>query len=269
MVKLKFTKKRRNVNSYIKLLAVILLTVGSLYLFSGNKNAPVAIEKKEEALIAKAYTKRQKMIVPTMIIYKYVFEKELYQTGTATAFAVGNGPRNTTYVITNAHVCLPSENAAFYVKTGKSNNTVQRGIQPFEYPAFPIDIDPDNDLCLLQINEKLPVVAIEKNTILKPFHKLYIVGAPYGNFPIIIETHFSGYASLYGKDYLFLSAEIQKGHSGSPIFNRSGHLVGVVSMGSTRHENEKFMLFTYGGIGITKEPVIALLEKNNIKYETY
>ena len=58
---------------------------------------------------------------------------------------------------------------------------------------------------------------------------LYVIGSPEGLAQTLTEGLLSGRRTLNGKSYLQLSAAISPGSSGSPVFNRYGEVVGMVT----------------------------------------
>lgn len=118
----------------------------------------------------------------------------------------------------------------------------------------------DLDLCLINVNEYIPpTTLVSPKYRAQPFEELTIVGAPRGVYPIILETHFSNYidreeiswmADTKGDQFLMISARLEPGHSGSPIFNQDREVIGIVFAGEVR---------AYGGYGVSNRDILKFL----------
>ena len=121
---------------------------------------------------------------------------------------------------------------------------------------------PNLDLCLILINGFVsPAALSNRGAETQLFEKVFIVGGPSGDFPIIIDTYLSSYIARKdisigalgsdGRPFLLTSEQIFPGHSGSPIYNEKGDVIGVV-FGA---------LPTYGGVGASSDDIHDLLEE--------
>lgn len=108
-------------------------------------------------------------------------------------------------------------------------------------PSGPLDgtitnAGEDDDLALVSVSATLPVLAI---SVAKPDEgePVLVAGSPKG----LDGTVTSGIVSstnrmVGGKAFVQFSAAVNPGHSGGPLVNRSGKVVGVVTLGSTTSE---------------------------------
>lgn len=265
----------------LKLLGLFLSVTFFCYLIAGPKNIltvskqPIAeISHTEKAEIVSATQTYKRMVEPVVVIYTLRGERPI---STGTAFSVAYDKKeDKTYFLTNNHICSTSDFGTIMVGEQANNDQAH-----FTYDGNPdmkfelIDTSPDDDLCLLRTDGYFkPVKINKKNVELRQAEKLYLVGAPNSNFPIILETYFSGYLhrsflriiSKEGHDALMISEIVQPGHSGSPIYNEKGELVGIVFASSVRENLAPGVsLFSYGGLGISLHDILEFLEKNGIE----
>jgi S1-C subfamily serine protease len=98
---------------------------------------------------------------------------------------------------------------------------------------------PALDLCLIQARGFIkPVKLIDDLYFPQLFEKVYVIGAPAGDFPIILDTYISSFLdrdrislsslSTSGNKFIMISEEILPGHSGSPIFTLDGEVIGIL-----------------------------------------
>lgn len=228
-------------------------------------------DKAEEVSIKTDY---KRMVEPVVVIYTLSGNAV---TGSGTAFAAAYDKKaDETYFLSNNHVCSPTFDTLF---VGEKLNDSQAS---FTFDGHPdliftiVDVDPANDLCLLKASGfHQPVRINKKNEKLEVAQRLFVVGAPNSNAPIILETFFSGYVSRSAlpnlgmtgtSQALMISEMLQPGHSGSPIFNKKGELVGIGFASSVRDRvDHNTALFSYGGLGIGLPDILKFLEKNGIK----
>lgn len=185
-------------------------------------------------------------------------ETEIFLS-TASGFSIQYNPvDDISFIITNDHFCsaiMPNSILAIenYKKTAPniSNDYISSKV---------LYTDSELDLCLIAAFGFIkPAIIADISYQPELFEKVFIVGGPTGNFPIIIDTYISGSStresimlggiSNDGNDFLLISEQIFPGHSGSPVFNQEGEVIGVVFAS----------LETYGGFAISHKDIFELL----------
>lgn len=154
-----------------------------------------------------------------------VFRIEVYKNavlqGKATAFAAKRAGE-TTIIVTNRHVCL--DNEANYVLVDANLGRHPATFYTNHFLA---------DLCLLRTDYIFPVVVLDAPKI---GEHIFSIGAPHEAFPIyqhgIIGEPVLINSTINGQHYFFpaqaVHLSVEDGSSGSPVFNSSKHVVGVV-----------------------------------------
>jgi len=150
-----------------------------------------------------------------------------------TGFALNNG-----YIVTNNHVVEDSDSVIVRGVKGDINQA---------YPATIIGVDKNNDLALIKISDsafsgfgEIPYAIT--STMSEVGEDVYVLGYPMistmgneiklTNGIINSKTGFQGDVSLYQ-----ISAPIQPGNSGGPLFNKQGNIIGVISAKHSDAEN--------------------------------
>jgi len=178
----------------------------------------------------------------------------------ATGFSIGySASENISLIITNDHFCKEIKKSSSLIIENYKNEIIE---------AVNIDAnmrilitDPSLDLCLLHIHGFItPAIIADSEFTQQRFEEIFIVGGPAGDFPIIIDTYISsflnrsdiriGKINANGAPFLLTSEQIFPGHSGSPIYNEQGEVVGVI-FGA---------LPTYGGVGASHKDIYDLLQ---------
>src|SRR5262249_16951327 len=105
--------------------------------------------------------------------------------------------------------------------------------------ACVISSAPAADVALLQLDSVPPGVApaqLGDSDKVEVGDEVFVVGAPYGLSYTLSVGHIGGraapkgsLASLSAGEFLQTDAPINSGNSGSPMFNRQGEVVGIVS----------------------------------------
>ena len=157
-----------------------------------------------------------------------------------TGFALKNG-----YVVTNYHVIENANSIKIQGVNGDFNK---------QYNATIIATDKYNDLALLQIvdnnfKEFGPIPYNVKTTVSEVGEDIFVLGYPLtstmGNEiklttgVISSKTGFQGDVSLYQ-----ISAPIQPGNSGGPLFDNNGNIVGIVNAKHKGAENVSYAIKT-------------------------
>ena len=234
-----------------------------------------------EKLIAKdsrqlsAEVKRKKMLEPVVKITHIVTSNRTSPTGdiesnpyeirsmsSATGFSVEySTSHNQSIIVTNDHFCRNiSENSILIFE---NYNGIKVDYEEVDTKSRVISTFPELDICLLLSRSYIRPATIKSYGYAPmPFEKVYIVGGPAGDFPIILDTYVSalmprksiklGRLSSHGNDFILVSEQIFPGHSGSPIYTEDGDVVGVV-FGA---------LQTYGGLGVGHRDLLDTLYPN-------
>jgi len=184
--------------------------------------------------------------------------------GSATGFSIKyDQDSDSSYIITNDHFCINFLESRTAVMIAEDSRTPRLGQSSGEFATGKIIYsDSERDLCLVRVHGFFrPVTLAERGTTVRQLDKITIVGAPNGTFPIIIESCVSGHLSREqvglgdmsgnGNDFLFLSAMIFPGHSGSPVYNENREVIGVVFAS----------LPTYGSIAIPLSDLYEFLDE--------
>ncbi|MHC1788300.1 S1 family peptidase [Solidesulfovibrio sp.] len=144
------------------------------------------------------------------------------------------------FIVTNLHVIKSMSDIHFY-------NRYESGPVNFEYI---VDIDVNNDLAILYTEKKGNPVPLAESSMLPKGSEIAVIGSPKGHEKTISSGLYSG---LRGSGDLQISAPISSGSSGSPVFNESGDVVGVVVAQRLNAQNLNF--------AIPSERLITLLSK--------
>jgi hypothetical protein len=182
----------------------------------------------------------------------------------ATAFAISSDG----YLVTNYHVV---EDADSIIIKG-INGDFARG-----YQAEKVIIDINNDLALLKINDKAfkqigKVPFLISPSISDVGENIFVLGYPLTNTMgkeikltngiISSKTGFEGNITLYQ-----ISAPIQPGNSGGPLFDSQGNLIGIINAKHSGAENVSYAIksiYLINLIGsLDKSP--SLSSKNTLK----
>lgn len=130
-------------------------------------------------------------------------------------------------IVTNAHVVL-----------GRHARRGLRVILPdsAEYPAQILATDQERDLAALAIDARdLPTIAVGKSGDLAPGQWLMAIGHPWG----VIDSITAGVVIGTGdklpevgdkREWIALDMKMRPGHSGGPLFNGTGEIVGINTM---------------------------------------
>lgn len=262
------------------LILFIVITIICIFLSKPNKIININkdnLDVKDHSSIhmVSSSEKYNKMIEPVIIIYILDGNNLL---GSGTGFSISYDKKNNqTYFLTNNHICESVKLGAKMIAKQSLNNMAS-----LTYDGSPgmnleiIDAIFASDLCLLRTDSFVRPVKISKSKLfLTQGDELYVIGAPNSNFPIILETYFSGYIdrkfastlSYDGYDIIMVSEMIHPGHSGSPIYTANGDLAGIVFAAPIRRMiAPDLALHSYGGLGISMLDILNFLDKNNIKY---
>ena len=158
-------------------------------------------------------------------------EIETPQNWTGTGFALNNS-----YVVTNYHVV---ENANSIKLTGINGNF------SIKYTASVAATDKNNDLALLKLNDNVSIASVPysvKTATSDVGEEVFVLGYPLTatmgdeikltTGVISSKSGFQGDVSQYQ-----ISAPVQPGNSGGPLFDSKGNVIGIVSAKHAGAEN--------------------------------
>jgi len=254
------------------LLALISLVHITKEVVSFSKDIIILKEYQTEAIV-----KQEKMLHPVVKISNIEqnvrFSNSVQDTAitvdavvsTATGFSIQYDPMSDiSFIVTNDHFCRSIESESSLVIENHEQSTF--GLSEDYLLGRVLYTDSGLDLCLIgAFGYIAPATIADYDYNPEIFEKVFIVGGPTGNFPIIIDTYVSSYVEREevmlgdldpeGNEFMIVSEQIFSGHSGSPIFNQEGEVVGIVFAS----------METYGGISISHRDIFKLLigHKNN------
>jgi S1-C subfamily serine protease len=175
-------------------------------------------------------------------IYSKCYTSESAGNGSG---AIVSRSKNGSYIITAGHVCdksgvTPKLHTNIYSIDAREKRVFYvYDLDHYKYHAEILSYDIEDDLCLmyawglfgkpLKISKKGPL----------PGDAVYNIAAPGGIFQRgtvpLFEGRFSGEYNHYvhGKKFLY-TIPVMSGASGSPILNKKGALIGIVSAGNLR-----------------------------------
>jgi S1-C subfamily serine protease len=264
-------------NKLLKLLATFLLSLSVIFMISPLKDTSnldnniirYDYTDTQQAELVSNMPNRRAIMEPVVKLTQISFpEPETIElVGTATGFSIKYNRRlNKSYVLTNHHFCENNtEYDIGYIYTRSNNTTGGYSIDLNNLLNF-VYSDKTKDLCILEADGRIPPVRFgDYREELKSLDRVYILGAPNGIFPIVVETYLTGHIErkqLFseemgdkGHPYLLISEIIFGGHSGSPIFNRRGELIGIVFAKYRQG---------YGGFGVGLKDIIEFIGESDI-----
>ena len=260
-------------NDFFKFIILTsLFTLSILTLSWPNKNI-VDIRNSsfspQVLTIESAVNEQTELIESVMLLIVMNTEGDFLSSGTG--FSVKYDEKNdTTYVLTNYHVCLPVINSDKYMVSKRSfdgNIILDPSVENPEHHLSYLFSEAENDLCLLSLDGKVSPVKFAKNKP-KQMDKLMVIGAPSGVFPIITETYLAGTTKRdltvddVSKDgnYLILSDVFFGGTSGAPVFDKSDKVVGILFSVIRRPSSDGKEYLTKGGLAIPTEDIMEFLK---------
>ncbi len=158
---------------------------------------------------------------------------------TGSGFALRDG-----YVVTNNHV----------VKGASSISVVGVNGSSTEMKARVVAVDSKNDLALIKINDSRfsgfgSIPYSVRNTVAEPGTDVFVLGYPmtqYMGEEIKLTNGIISSRSGYQGDITTyqISAPVQPGNSGGPMFDKDGNLIGIVNAGIPDAENVGYAIKT-------------------------
>ena len=193
------------------------------WLINEEQNEIEIAQKLFESMVSKTTIT---MSFKLLKIYPTIDVKKDIYTGSATCFAISNKG----YFVTNYHVIA---NAKTIMIRGINGNYDKN------YKANVVNFDKNNDLAILNISpDSVKIIGSIPFSINSKISNIgesvYVLGYPLRatmgdeikltNGIISSKTGFQGDVSCYQ-----VSAPVQPGNSGAPIFNTKGELIGIIS----------------------------------------
>lgn len=160
--------------------------------------------------------------------------------GSGTGVAVAHSRnREQTLILTAGHICEELVNPKILIS--KLFVFEQNGEA---YYSKMVAIDENYDLCLISVDAEIPIAKIAKNQP-EAGDKITYSGYPTGLYMPGILHHFDGYMAGVDPvgDHIY-NLPVTGGSSGSPIYNRRGHIVAIVSAVMVEFEHITFAVGT-------------------------
>jgi S1-C subfamily serine protease len=148
--------------------------------------------------------------------------------------------KNKSYILTAAHVCLPGPTPEqvppFIQYTVLSSNLIVHDADDKAHEAKIFAFDRKTDLCLVE-SERIskPAIPFAKKAP-KRRGKVTNVAAPYGVWADGQGVLYKGYYFGNLGDDAYYILTVMPGSSGSPVVNKHGQLVGIISRGTENAE---------------------------------
>lgn len=170
---------------------------------------------------------------PSTSMYSTVAENSKPSTWSGTGLAIGNG-----YIVTNSHVASDAKNITIKGVKGDMNTG---------YSAKVVANDKTNDLAILKINDSLfkgygAIPYMVSTRMADVGEDVFVLGYPLTqalgneikltNGIVSSRTGYQGEVSTYQ-----ISAPVQPGNSGGPLFDNKGNVIGIVVAGVPGAEN--------------------------------
>ena len=148
---------------------------------------------------------------------------------TASSFLIKH-KKDKSYVITSAHVCVNDYGRLIYLPKFKAKVQfygLDLNLKKYDYKIEKVDFE--NDLCLVSTKrmKKKPYKIARKNP--KLGEHVYNIAAPRDIFGKGMVPLFSGHYSGQAYDRSIFSVPAFGGSSGSPVLNKNGEVIGVIS----------------------------------------
>ena len=143
------------------------------------------------------------------------------------SIGAGSVWRSDGLILTNAHVVVGPQaqaNLRVVLADGRS------------FPATILAADSKRDLALLQIDaQELPTIMRGSSSTLQPGQYVMALGHPWGVLDaltggVVIGTGYNLPEQADGREWIALDLKMRPGHSGGPLFNVQGELVGINTM---------------------------------------
>ena len=232
---------------YFKFIIVIicmLLYSGSLIKYDSNSLHYYSKVHNKTRLIQK---------VSKSVVRLTTLDSNGLEITTATGFAIKR-KGNKTFILTNYHFCIETPDGDIYVEQISENVLAQKKSNLIVGKITMMNLN--TDLCLLEVKKKIPILHLSHSY--NQFDEVFTIGNPLGIFPIIVDTYISG--NVKREDFVFeenrgpgnfilISQIVFPGHSGSPVFNKNGKVIGLIMASMSG----------YGTVAISSDTISSFL----------
>lgn len=184
------------------------------------------------SLVKVIFKEEYNRIFPTSKEYEEAYKKKEERIWQGSGFAL-----NDRYIVTNYHV----------VEEAKTISVLGVNGSNIEYKASVVTSDKNNDLAIIKISDerfvgfgKIPYKISTR--ICDVGEDIFVLGYPLSQYMgdeikltngiISSRTGFQGDVSTYQ-----ISAPVQPGNSGGPLFDKNGNVVGIINAGITAADN--------------------------------
>lgn len=179
-------------------------------------------------------------LYPTLNMYKDAIENNKSGIWTGTGFAIGNK-----YIVTNYHVVKDAEKITLKCIKGDLYTS---------YSALVVATDMHNDIAILMINDSRydgrgAIPFSISSRMAEVGEDVFVLGYPMTqslgdeikltNGIVSSRTGFQGDVSTYQ-----ITAPLQPGNSGGPLFDKKGNVIGIVNAGIPGAENVGYAIKT-------------------------
>ena len=250
-----------------KFKALILLSIPILltFLTTSTNVETNRIDRSKDITLIKLSQYDDKIFESVVLInvYATILDKTL-PVSSGTGFSVKYDKKtNTSYLITNHHICDIAPYMFMSFTTTKDAIFADSLSQSRVLSI--VATDESNDICIVAAKDTyIAPVKLGKSETLVPMESLYSIGAPKGVFPIWVQGKFSGRILREnfsmdmgaGHNFILISGIFVGGQSGSPIYDKSGSVIGVLFASYDDKEGT-----SYGGLAIPVEAITDLMKK--------
>ncbi len=227
-------------------------TTGELRLKIIDKNPAVneiESEKKDKGFYSALYSSER-------ITYPYIPESFEDDKNTGKRSASGFLLSNDGFIITNYHVIENTKNVTVRGVNGNKKSSLSASV---------IYTDSTNDLAILKLDDKITIntpVYTLRNTACEIGESIFVLGYPLTNAMgedikltdglVSSQNGYKGDTTSYQ-----ISAPVQPGNSGAPLFDKNGAVVGVINAKLSGAENATY--------AIKLTHVLAAMQKAGVK----
>ena len=151
-------------------------------------------------------------------------------------------------IITNYHIIEDAGQIDLRLKSGQDYAVI-------DWLSFP-----ESDLVFIDIDvDELPYLTLAENPQTRPDDPVIIIGNPLGYFLIVVEATVMGMTNLEDMEspVLVLRGPVFKGHSGSPVINSDGQVIGIIFATAAGTTGDETIAFAISAAEILRQQDIA------------